>query len=80
MMKYYALIACKVFMIAQTLIISMRMLQAICMQMRKSNKMQNYEKNYLWKSFNSVSCCCNDENWDKILSCLICWRWLAERT
>ena len=47
MMKRCALIACRVFAIVQTLIISMRMLQAICTQMRKSNRMQNYERNHL---------------------------------
>ncbi len=78
--KRCALIACRVFAIAQTLIISMRMLQAICMQMRKSNRTQNYEGNRLWKSFDSVSCCRDDKNWDRTLSRLICWEWLAERT
>ncbi len=72
MMKCCALIACKVFAIAQTLIISMCMLQAICMQIRKSNRTQNYERNRLWKSFNSVSCHCNNENWDRTLLHLIC--------
>jgi len=80
MMKRCALIACRVFAIAQTLIISMHMLQAICMQIRKSNRMQNYEKNRLWKSFNSVSHHHDDKNWNRTLSCLICWEWLAERT
>ena len=80
MMKRCALIACRVFAIAQTLIISMRMLQAICMQMRKSNRTQNYEENRLWKSFDSVSCCRDDKNWDRTFSRLICWEWLAERT
>ncbi len=52
------------------------------MQMRKLNKMQNYERNCLWKSFNSISCRCiyDDENWDKILLCLIYYEWLVERT
>jgi len=40
MMKRCALIACRVFAIAQTLIISMHMLQAICTQIRKSNRTQ----------------------------------------
>ncbi len=82
MMKRCALIACRVFAIAQTSIISIRMLQAICTQMRKSNRTQNYEKNRLWKSFNSVSCRCvhDDKNWDRTFLCLICWKWLAERT
>ncbi len=54
--------------------------KAICMQMRKSNRMQNYKKNYLWKLFDSVSCHRDDKNWDKTLSCLICWEWLVKKT
>ncbi len=45
--KHYALIACRVFMILQILQILMHMLQAIFMQIKKLNKMQNYEKNCL---------------------------------
>jgi len=36
--------------------------KAICTQMRKLNRMQNYEKNRLRKSFNSVSYHRDDKN------------------
>ncbi len=36
--------------------------KAICMQMRKSNRMQNYERNRLWKSFDSASRHHDNEN------------------
>ncbi len=36
--------------------------KTICMQIRKLNRMQNYKRNHLWKSFNSVSHHCDDEN------------------
>ncbi len=49
-----ALAACRVFATAQTSIISMRMLQAIFTQARKSNRTQNYKGNRLWKPFDSV--------------------------
>ncbi len=54
--------------------------KAIYMQIRKSNKMQNYEKNHLWKLFNSASHHHDNKNWDRTFLCLIYWEWLAERT
>jgi len=52
--KRCALAACRVFTAPQASITSMRMLQAIFTQARKSNRTQKYEGNRLWKPSDSV--------------------------